>query len=147
MSSQSTAAATPIKVLVVDDEPAMVALLQEWLKEVECEVYTALNAADGLNLFSEHFPTLTITDLRMPGIDGFELIKRLRHMSDAYIMAFTGLGSEEDLVRGLELGADEYLMKPLSRLKFLERVQSILRGAIEPEDPSPDYSDAWLTIN
>ena len=131
----------------MDDEPELVSLLREWLEEVGCEVHSALNALDGLELFCQHSPILIIADLRMPGMDGFQLISRIRDMSDAYILALTALGSEEHMVRGLELGADEYVVKPVPKRVFLARVQSILRRATQPVDHIPDYSDGCISIN
>jgi DNA-binding response OmpR family regulator len=90
---------------------------------------------------------LSITDLRMPGMDGFQLISRIREMSDAHVLVLTALDSEENVIRGLELGADEYLVKPISKREFLARVRSIVRRAATPEDVTTGYSDSILSLN
>jgi DNA-binding response OmpR family regulator len=135
------------KVLVVDDEPGLLAMLQEWLEEEGYEVFAATNGWDALDAFSQHRPELTITDLRMPSLDGFQVIARIRDISDAHVLVLTALGSEEHLVRGLELGADEYLVKPVSKREFLARVNSLLRRAAPPKDLAATYSDSYLTLD
>ena len=138
---------TPKKILVVDDEPGARSLVQVWLEEVGHEVYTAADGWDALELFSQQLPTLTIVDMRMPGMDGFRLIRHIRDISDAYVLALTALGEQEHLIRGLELGADEYVTKPVARREFLARVQSLLRRAEPPSGVSIAYSDSILTLN
>ena len=136
----------PTKV-VVDDEPDLVALLCEWLKGDGYEVYSAADGAEGLRLFFQHRPALTITDLRMPRMDGFQLISRIREMSDVHLLVLTALGSEDHVIRGLDLGADEYLVKPVSMRIFLARVRSLLRRGGATEAAPSGYSDASLTLN
>jgi len=135
------------KILVVDDEPGIRSLLEQWLEGAGHEVYTAANGWDALQLFCEHLPTLTVADLRMPGMDGFHLIQRIREISDAYVLALTSLGNEEHTIRGLELGADEYLVKPVPKREFLARVSSLLRRATPPERVPARYSDDQLSLN
>ena len=74
------------RVLIADDEPDLVLLLQEWLEEDGYEVCTAKDGREALRQFYEHRPALTITDLRMPGLDGFQLITRIREVSDVHIL-------------------------------------------------------------
>ena len=139
---------SPTKVLVVDDEPDLVSLLEGWLKEEGYEVYASTDGAEALRLFFQHRPALSITDLNMPGMDGFQLISRIREMSDVHVLVLTALGSEEHVIRGLELGADEYLIKPVSKRIFQARVRSLLRRAVQSDDvPTGGYSDACLTID
>ena len=118
-----------IKVLVVDDEPDVVSLLREWLKDEAYDVFSAFNGGEAFRTFFQNQPDLTITDLRMPGMDGFELIRRIREVSDGPVLALTGLDSEDHMVRGLNLGADEYLVKPVTKRAFLARIRSLLRRA------------------
>ena len=122
------------KILVVDDEPEMLALLIEWLEEDGHDVSTASNGWDALEIFIDRRPVLTITDLRMPGMDGFQLIKRIREISNTHVIALTAMGGEEHTVLGFDLGADEYLVKPVSKKVFLARVRSILRRAAPDEE-------------
>ena len=111
------------------------------------KVYVANEGGEALRLLFQQRPSLTITDLRMPGMDGFQLISRIREMSDAHVMVLTGMGNEEHILRGLELGADEYLVKPVARRIFLARVSSIMRRAVPPEEVTQGYSDTTLTLD
>ena len=135
------------RILVVDDEPEMLALLSEWLEEDGNEVTTASNGWDALDMFVDHKPALTITDLRMPGMDGFQLIRRIREISNAHVIALTAMGSEEHTVLGFDLGADEYLVKPVSKRVFLARVRSILRRAAPDEELTLRYEDKVLMLD
>ena len=122
------------RILVVDDEPEMLALLNEWLEEDGHDVATASNGWDALELFMDLKPVLTVTDLRMPGMDGFQLISRIREISNTHVIALTAMGGEEHTVRGFDLGADESLVKPISKRVFLARVRTILRRAAPDEE-------------
>lgn len=114
-------------ILVVDDEPLLLGLIRDWLDGAGYTVYTAGDAAEALQRFTECQPTLVITDLRLPGMDGFQLIQRIREISDTFIMAFTALGTDEHLIYGLDLGADDYVVKPVYKSQFLARVYALLR--------------------
>ena len=135
------------KILVVDDEPGIRSLLEQWLEGAGHEVYTAANGWDGLELFCEHLPTLTVADLRMPGMDGFQMIQRIREISNAYVLALTSLSNEEHTIRGLDLGADEYLVKPVPKREFLARISSLLRRATPPASVPVRYSDNQLSLD
>ena len=140
------------KVLVVDDEPELVQLLKDWLEEDGFEVFAATESSQGLRLFFQNHPDLTIADLRMPGMDGFQLITRIREMSDAHVLVLTALESEEYMIRGLDLGADDFLVKPVSRRALLARIRALLRRA-SPAGNVPTgysdggYSDGIVTLN
>lgn len=139
--------ATPSKILVVDDEPEMLSLLNEWLEEDGHSVTTAANGWDALELFLDQKPSLTITDLRMSGMDGFQLIRRIREISDTHVIALTAMGGEEHTLRGFDMGADEYLVKPISKRVFLARVRSILRRVVPEKEISLGYQDSVLTLD
>ena len=135
------------KILVVDDEPEMLALLIEWLEEDGHDVSTASNGWDALEIFIDRRPVLTITDLRMPGMDGFQLIKRIREISNTHVIALTAMGGEEHTVLGFDLGVDEYLVKPVSKKVFLARVRSILRRAAPDEELTLTYEDSVMKLD
>ncbi len=80
-------------------------------------------------------------------MDGFQLISRIREISDCHILALTRIHSDEDVIHGLELGADEYLPKPISKRMFLARVRSILRRAEAPSELASEYTDGCLSLN
>ena len=135
------------KVLVVDDEPDFLALVQSWLEDDGYEVHVAANGWEGLDVFAKVRPHLTITDVRMPAMDGFQLITRIREISDAHILALTAMGDTENTIRGLEIGADEYLTKPVARREFLARVRSMLRRAKAPDDAPVEYHDTVIALD
>ena len=118
--------ARPVKVLVVDDEPELVSLIHEWLESEHYEPYSAKDGKEALQLFSQHRPSLIITDLLMPGIDGFQLISLIRSMSNIPIIVLTAFGSEEHEARAAKLGADAFFVKPVQRSTFLLKVCSLL---------------------
>ena len=82
---------TSTKILVVDDEIGILTFLREWLEQVGYEVHTATDGWEALQVFSRELPALTIVDLRMPGMDGFQLIDHVREISNSCILALTGL--------------------------------------------------------
>ena len=136
-----------LKVLIVEDEADFLALVRSWLEDEGYEVYAAANGWEGLQLFAEIRPQLTITDVRMPAMDGFQLISRIREISDAHLLALTSMGDTENTVRGLDLGADEYLVKPIAKREFLARVRSSVRRATPPGVVPVDYQDPVLTLD
>jgi two-component system KDP operon response regulator KdpE len=137
----------PAKILIVDDEPEMLALLNEWLEEDGHEVASATNGWDGFDIFLNQKPVLTITDLRMPGMDGFQLISRIRAISDAHVIALTAMDTDEDTVRGFDIGADDYLVKPVSKRVFLARVRSLLRRADSDAKIALGYQDGVISLD
>lgn len=113
-------------ILVVEDEPTLQAAIGYNLRR---EGYTVLAAADGptaLSLMAEG-PDLVILDLMLPGVDGFEVCRRIRQKSSVPIIILTARTDEVDRVVGLELGADDYLTKPFSMRELLARVKALLR--------------------
>ena len=136
-----------IKVLVVDDEVDFQALVRSWLEDEGYDVYAAANGWEGLQMFAEVRPQLTITDIRMPAMDGFQLISRIREISDAYLLALTAFGDTENTVRGLELGADDYLVKPIPKREFLARVRSMVRRSAPTGDVPVEYKDSAIEMD
>lgn len=134
-------------ILLVDDESQVLEMLREWLEEQDYQVTTAETAESALKLFYELRPTLSIVDLRMPGMNGFQLINRIRELSESPVMVLSALSEDADQVRGLDVGADEYIIKPVSREPFLARVRSLLRRAGAPEELSSHYHDALLELD
>ena len=136
------------KVLVVDDETALIELLCEWLEKGGYEALSANDGLAGLREFFKHQPDLAILDIAMPSMTGFELCQRIREVSQIPVIMLTAKGQELDKVRGLNLGADEYLVKPLGRQELLARVAALLRRVyLTPMEPAGPYSDGVLTLD
>lgn len=136
------------QILVVDDEPEVVVVLREWLEEAGYTVFGSTSPLEGLRLFFDHRPDLTVLDILMPGMDGFQVISRVREFSEHGILVLSALASEDSIVRGLNLGADEYLVKPVGREVFLARVASLLRRVQRvPAKSDSIYNDPALNID
>lgn len=114
-------------ILLVDDEPMIIDSLTYSLRREGFEVRVATDGLQALRLFEESQPDLVILDIRLPGLDGLEVCRRLRARSPVPIIMLTALGNELDRVVGLEVGADDYLPKPFSFRELLARIRSMLR--------------------
>ena len=115
------------RILIVDDEPRYVRLMEA---NLITEGYQVLKAYDGLqavNAVAEQKPDLVLLDLMMPVLDGFGSCERIRGFSDVPIIIITAKGEEQSRVRGLDLGADDYIVKPFSATELLARVRAVLR--------------------
>src|SRR5215208_5253511 len=115
------------KILVIDDEPSIVNLVRAYLKPEGYEVFTAMDGNSGLKAARSFQPDLIILDLMLPGMDGIELLSRLRRESDVYVILLTAKTEETDKVIGLSVGADDYVTKPFSPRELTARVKAALR--------------------
>jgi DNA-binding response OmpR family regulator len=117
------------RILVVDDEPRYVRLMEANLIS---EGYAVLKAYDGqsaVEMVADNQPDLVLLDVMMPGMDGFGACERIREFSSIPIIMVTAKGEEQDRVRGLDVGADDYIVKPFSATEVLARVRAVLRRA------------------
>ena len=121
------------KILVIEDEEGIIHLLNLYLKDAGYEVVSAKDGADGLALHARLHPDLVILDIMLPALDGFEVCRRIRAWSKTPILMLTARGDEEDRVLGLDLGADDYLVKPFSPRELVSRVRAILRRVDDQE--------------
>ena len=115
------------KILVVDDEPSIINLVTAYLKPEGYEVYTAVDGNAGLKAARAFKPDLIILDLMLPGIDGIEMLSRLRRESDVYVIMLTARTDETDKIVGLSVGADDYVTKPFSPRELVARIKAALR--------------------
>ena len=115
------------KILVIDDEPSIVNLINAYLKPEGYEVFTASDGNAGIKAARSFKPDLIILDLMLPGIDGIELLTRLRRESTVYVILLTAKTEETDRVIGLSIGADDYVTKPFSPRELVARVKAALR--------------------
>ena len=114
-------------ILVVDDEKELLQLVVNYLKKEGYIVYTAADGYEALNTLESKTMDLVILDIMMEGIDGFELCKQIRETSHIPVVMLTAKSSEEDRIRGLKLGADDYVVKPFSPRELMARVEAVLR--------------------
>lgn len=118
-----------MKVLVIDDEPEIIEVVNLCfsLRWPEAEVVSATNAEEALEVIETESPDLVLLDIVLPGMDGFSLCQEIRAFSDVPIVMLSARDAEVDKVRGLEMGADDYITKPFSHLELLARVRAVLR--------------------
>jgi len=115
------------KILVVDDEERMVRFIRLNLEHDGFRVIEAFNGNQAINKARSNLPDLVLLDVMMPDLDGFEVLRVLREVSSVPVIMLTAKGEEEDRVRGLELGADDYITKPFSPRELVSRVRAVLR--------------------
>jgi len=116
-----------VRILVVDDEPRYVWIIQI---NLEARGYAVLPATDGqqaLELAASEEPDLIVLDIKMPGLDGYEVCRRIRESSTAPIIMLTALARPDDKIKGLNMGADDYVTKPFSIDELVARVRALLR--------------------
>ncbi len=115
------------KILVVDDEQSIIDLVTAYLRKEGYEVYTAMDGPAGLKAARAFKPDVIVLDVMLPGMDGIELLTRLRRESDVYVIMLTAKSEETDKIVGLSVGADDYLTKPFSPRELVARVKAALR--------------------
>ncbi|MEW6033324.1 MAG: response regulator transcription factor [Chloroflexota bacterium] len=140
-----------MKVLIIDDEPDVVEALalafnlqwQNW------EVLTALDGETGLAIFNRETPDVVVLDISMPQMDGYEVLRRIREVSDVPVLMLTVKSEEMDKVKALEMGADDYITKPFGSLELMARIRAILRRAEMPPPPAayPSFISGDLSMN
>ena len=115
------------RILVIEDDTAIAALTQLQLETRGYQVQLAYDGAEGMRQAYAWQPDLVILDIMMPDVDGWTVCERLRELSDVPIIFVTAIGKETDIVRGLEMGADDYIKKPFSPRELVARIEAVLR--------------------
>jgi DNA-binding response OmpR family regulator len=116
-------------ILVVEDDDAIRGIVNTVLQAEGYRTDVARNGVEGLDRFYMGLPDLIMMDVKMPEMDGWETLERLRRVSDCPVIMLTVFGSPDDIVRGLELGADDYLVKPFGVRELTAKVNAVLRRA------------------
>jgi len=137
------------RILVVDDERRMVGFIRLNLEQDGFEVIEAYNGTEALDRLRDSLPDLILLDVMMPDIDGFEVLRMIREISQVPVIMLTAKGEEDDKVKGLELGADDYVTKPFSPRELVSRVKAVLRrgSTFEEEDEGVIEVDDRLKID
>ncbi|WP_211116873.1 response regulator transcription factor [Glycomyces buryatensis] len=135
------------RVLVVDDDPALAEVVARYLRREGFEVDYAPDGDIGLKRALDTLPDLVVLDLMMPGMDGFEVCRRLRAATGIPVVMLTALGEENDRITGLDLGADDYVTKPFSPRELAARVRAVLRRAAASSGPAELLTGGGLEVD
>lgn len=136
------------RILVVDDEDDIRGLVAITLQRAGYDVDVAIDGAAGVDAFFDVDPDLVVLDVMMPGLDGWAVLDRIREASDLPVIMLTARTAEQDRVRGLRSGADDYLTKPFGRQELVARVEALLRRARTERPASLDVlGDSFLRID
>ena len=135
------------KILIIEDEATITQLIRLYLEQANYQVLTASDGVAGLELHARERPDLVILDLMLPVMDGMEVCRRIRAWANTPILMLTARQGEEDRIAGLELGADDYLVKPFSPREVVSRVKAILRRSSRMGDLHSDETNAsWEAV-
>ena len=138
------------KILIVEDEPNIAEVVTLYLERAEFTVRLARDGEAALKSLEQHIPDLVVMDLMLPGLDGFTITRWLRERSNVPIIMLTARRDEIDRITGLELGADDYVVKPFSPQELVSRVRAVLRRAGKASEPVREEQplvSGNLTIN
>jgi OmpR family response regulator RpaB len=135
------------RILVVDDEASIRRILETRLSMIGYDVVTAADGEEALTVFKREHPHLVVLDVMMPKLDGYGVCQELRKESDVPIIMLTALGDVADRITGLELGADDYVVKPFSPKELEARIRSVLRRVEKNGSGSSIPSSGVITIN
>ena len=137
----------PARVLVVDDEPNILATLAPLLRSRGYEVFTAMSGRAAIEAIDREKPDLVVLDLGLPDIDGVEVCRQVRESSNVPIVVLSARGSEGDKVRALDVGADDYVTKPFGAEELLARIRAGLRRSDAPSPASEPIARGDLVID
>lgn len=135
------------RILVVDDDLHIAELIKLYLQKEDFEVAVAYDGGQGVELFKTFEPKIVLLDIMLPVMDGWQVCKEIRKIDNTPIIMLTAKGETIDKVLGLELGADDYIVKPFEPKELIARVKAILRRANVSEDSKQVYTYNNLTVN
>ena len=135
------------QVLCIEDDQDIALAVRMVLSRAGFDVVGAADGGDGRRVFPTKRPDLVLLDLGLPTLDGWAVLERIRDMSDVPVMLLTAHGHEVDKVRGLSLGADDYLTKPFGNAELVARVQALLRRTRAPRPDADIYHDGLVELN
>src|SRR6266516_6221167 len=135
------------RILVVDDDADIRNLVVQLLERAGHKVEQAPDGRSGLRALHASPPDLVLLDVSMPDLDGWQTLERMRDLSDVPVLMLTARGEELERVRGLQVGADDYVTKPFGRQELVARVQALLRRSGARAAPTDTYADSLVTID
>ena len=127
-----------IKALLIDDDQKLGDLLKNYLKTFDIDLYVVNDPREGIATINDLDPDLLILDVMMPHINGFDLCKKIREESNKPIIILSARGESDDKVKGIDLGADDYLSKPFEARELVARIHGLLRRLHKDSDKNPD---------
>jgi DNA-binding response OmpR family regulator len=136
-----------MKVLVVDDDLALADVVSFTLRRAGFEVVAAYDGLSALERWREEAPILVVLDLNLPKLDGLQVCRQIRAEGDTPIIMLSVRGEEDDIVRGLELGADDYIVKPFSPRQLVARAEAVLRRSGERASPQDAHRSGGLFLD
>jgi len=137
------------KVLIIDDDSDLLHLVSYIFQKAGAQTIAAHDGLEGISKLFTHHPDLVILDVMMPGTNGFTVCQRIRQVSDAPLIMLTALNKEQEMLQGLEAGADDFLSKPFNPDVLLARARTVLRRSEHPigETNAFRYNDGYLSID
>lgn len=135
------------RILVIDDDPTLNSLIRQSFHAKGYEVITSLNGMEGLKLAYRSHPDIILLDIMMPDLDGYETCRRLREISEVPVLMLTAMASEDDLLRGFEAGADDYVKKPFSLKELDARITAVLKRSANGDNGEIAYDDGTLRVD
>ena len=135
------------KILIVDDDPNISQLVRLYLEREGFEVEQALSGTDGLSLFRACAPSLMLLDIMLPGVDGWQVCREVRKVSNIPIIMMTAKDETFDKVLGLELGADDYIVKPFEMKEVVARIKAVIRRYSQADRPDQELVFPGISIN
>lgn len=134
-------------ILIIDDDETLTKMLAKWLHAKGYDIQIAASGREGLEKARNSSPDLVVLDVMMPEMDGFETCNRLREFSNVPVLMLTAKTTEEDLIRGFQNGADDYVKKPFSFMELELRISAILKRANMKDEQPVLYDDGTLKID
>lgn len=136
-----------LPILIADDDADIRRLIVGLLERAGFRALQAANGRDALRLLYAHRPAAVVLDVTMPALDGWQVLERIREVSDVPVLMLTAKGEELDRVRGLRAGADDYVPKPFGRLELLARIEALLRRSSGRVEMPASYRDDLLEVD
>jgi DNA-binding response OmpR family regulator len=137
----------PLNILVIEDEPSIAEVVGLYLRRGGFQVNTLADGRAAIEQMTRQMPDLVILDIMLPGVDGFGVMRWLRDRSDVPIILLTSRRAESDRIAGLEMGADDYVIKPFSPQELVSRVRAVLRRVRGSAPAAPDANPALTFAN
>lgn len=134
------------RILIVDDEPAICEVVEMVLRAEGFDTRTAMNGNTALDVFQEYEPNLVLLDLNLPGIDGIQVCQRIREISGTPIVMLTARTDAQDIIAGLEAGADDYIEKPFNEKVLVARIRACMRRPVASTSPELRIGDIVVDV-